>query len=238
MERHSRQLQPKHQRAIFHNGRIAHKDLYHLRGKKSKYRHQYKRHSSLKKICKLQSCFQPCAVSRAVIVSGQRLSTKGKTNQDQRSDHINFHNDSHSCNLIVTKSQQRAVCQRNSDALHQISNRSRNTNGKNRSDLRPGNVKSPGIHRKIFALFNKKPYKENIGTNISDHGRCSCAGRTPAQYKDHDRIQDDIDNSTDDCSHHTDPCKALSGNEGIHAQYDQDKKTSQNIDSGIVRCVC
>ena len=68
-------------------------------------------------------------------------------------------------------------------------------------------------------------------------GKC-CTLYAHTKNKNKNRIQDDIDNSTDDCSHHTDPCKALSGNEGIHAQYDQDKKTSQNIDSGIVRCVC
>ena len=67
-------------------------------------------------------------------------------------------------------------------------------------------------------------------------GKC-CTLYAHTKNKNKNRIQDDIDNSTDDRSHHTDPGEALGGNEGIHAQYDQDKKASQNIDSGIVRCV-
>ena len=48
----------------------------------------------------------------------------------------------------------------------------------------------------VLEGVKKDVYKrqENIGTNISDHGRCSCAGRTPAQYKDHDRIQNNVYN--------------------------------------------
>ena len=52
-----------------------------------------------------------------------------------------------------------------------------------------------------------------------------------------DRIQDNVDNSTDNCSHHTDLGKSLSCNEGIHAQYDQYKKASEDIDSGIICCI-
>ena len=67
-------------------------------------------------------------------------------------------------------------------------------------------------------------------------GKC-CTLYAHTKNKNKNRIQDDIDNSTDDRSHHTDSGKALGGNEGVHAKHDQDKKASQNIDSGIVRCV-
>ena len=60
------------------------------------------------------------------------------------------------------------------------------------------------------------------------------AARMEEEGKNKDWIQDNVDDSTDNCSHHTDLGKSLSCNEGIHAQYDQYKKASEDIDSGIV----
>ena len=46
-------------------------------------------------------------------------------------------------------------------------------------------------------------------------------------------IQNNVDHRTDHSGHHTDLCKSLCGDKGIHSHYDQDKNASQYIDSCV-----
>lgn len=45
--------------------------------------------------------------------------------------------------------------------------------------------------------------------------------------------QNNVDHRTDHSGHHTDLCKSLCGDKGIHSHYDQDKNASQYIDSCV-----
>ena len=63
-------------------------------------------------------------------------------------------------------------------------------------------------------------------------GKCGTS-YSHSQNKDKNRIKDDIDHSTYDGGHHADLCKSLCSDKRIHTKYDQDKETSENINSCI-----
>ena len=54
------------------------------------------------------------------------------------------------------------------------------------------------------------------------------------KYKDKNRIKNDVNYSTNYSRHHTNLCKSLCRNKWIHSHYDQNKNTSENINS----CIC
>ena len=98
------------------------------------------------------------------------------------------------------------------------------------------------MHVAPFQAEDGFPSGQEAENPYSTHGLAENSGKCGTFYahakgKNKDRIQDNVDNSTDNCSHHTYFGKSLSCNEGIHAQYDQYKKASEDIDSGIICCI-
>ena len=83
-------------------------------------------------------------------------------------------------------------------------------------------------------LFSWQETKNPDGTNSLTQNSSNCStAYAQVKYKNKNRIQNNVDHRTDHSGHHTDLCKSLCGDKGIHSHYDQDKNTSQYINSCV-----
>ena len=137
-----------------------------------------------------------------VVIANQRLSAEGKSDKDQYGDHIDFHDDSHSCNTVISVRQQRAIRKSYAETLHQVGDGSRNTNGKDLNQFVFADVESGRLDRKSFAAVQQKPDKENIRTDISNDCSNRRTGSAESKNRDKDRIQNDIDDRSENRTDH------------------------------------
>ena len=76
-------------------------------------------------------------------------------------------------------------------------------------------------------LISSQETQNPDGTNsLTENSSQSGTFYAHSKCENEDRVEDDIDHSSDDSGQHTDFGKTLCGDKWIHAKYDQYKKTS------------
>ncbi len=83
-------------------------------------------------------------------------------------------------------------------------------------------------------LLTGEEVKDPDGANgLTEHSGQSCSLYTHMKDKDEDGVQNNIDNGADEGGHHADLGKALGGDKGVHAQNQQHKDRTQNINAAV-----
>ena len=79
------------------------------------------------------------------------MPTEGKSNQNQHGDHVDFHDDSHGCDAVVSERQKGAVRECYAETLHQVGDGSRDTDGEDLKQLGFVNIEPGRTDGKPFA---------------------------------------------------------------------------------------
>ena len=161
------------------------------------------------------------------------MAAEGKADQDEDSDHIDLHHNSHSRNPLISIWKQEAVHKGDTEALHEICDRGRKADGQDLADLSGGDMKTGRIDGQLPALGHKEPDKEKIGTDISKHrgDRGACRSQTEHRYED--RIQYDIDDGSQYGSRHG-GCGEAFRPQQVGGRKGQDDKRGTQHDKGII----
>ena len=69
--------------------------------------------------------------------------------------------------------------------------------------------------------------------SLAEHGGDGCTPHPQTKEEDEDGVEHDVDDRTDDGGQHTDLGKALCGDEGVHAQHDEDADRAEDVDAAV-----
>ena len=87
-------------------------------------------------------------------------------------------------------------------------------------------------------LLSGQEAEDPDGTDrLTEHRGERRALHAHPQDEDENRIQDDVDDGTDDGCQHADFCEALGGDEGVHAEHDHHKDGAEDVDTGVGQCI-
>ena len=169
-----------------------------------------------------------------IIIADNRLPSLADALQRKRHQLAHAGNDGHGSNCKVTSisgkarrkgDRQKALCREH----HKCGN-SKSKAGQNHGSFQP----QAGRLQLQDGLFPGQEVQNPHGSHhLAEHGCKRSSANTKSKRKDKDRIQNNVDDRSDQCRHHADLCKALRGNEGIHSHHNKHKNASENIDSGI-----
>ena len=230
----SRHVDPQGPGGVSGQLRIGCKDAGKHRRKEQNRRPEQHRIGHADRKNQKERLFHTVSVTCTIVIADNRLSSLADALQRERHQLAHAGNDGHGPDCKVSSvsgkacrkgDRQKALCREH----HECGNAKSKAGQNHRAfQLQAGRLQLQD------GLFPGQEAQNPHGSHhLAEHGCKRSSANTKSKRKDKDRIQNNVDDRSDQCRHHADLRKPLRGNKGIHSHHNKHKNASENINSGI-----